>query len=340
MARWSAATAEFDQPEPLEEEDDGRRRRVGGRKLSFLLVLLALVFLGYAALRIIGLESTAFLVGAMAATPYVAAGGLLLGLVTLLLRRRRLALIVLLMTLGLGALLAPRILSEEQPGADGEHVRIMSANVHLGQADARTIVDLVRQQQVDVLALPELTPDLASDLDTAGLRELLPYQVFDARPGADGSGIAARLPVRQIVLIESSTMSQPTAVVDVPGRDDLELTAVHIQPALKAEDARTWRDELAGLPPPTPRERVRVLAGDFNATLDHGALRKLIDSGYADAGEETGNGMQSTWSSWPFGPPLTLDHILTDVRCAIGSYAVFDLPGSDHNVVLAEIVLP
>jgi endonuclease/exonuclease/phosphatase family metal-dependent hydrolase len=247
---------------------------------------------------------------------------------------------VLIVAFALSALLGPRYLSEEQPDADGLHLRIMAANLHLGQGDAKTIVDLVRRQQVDVLALPELTPAAVTDLERAGLTDLLPYHVFDARRGGDGSGIAANLPLRQVILIEDSVLSQPSVVVDVPGRRDIELTAVHVQPPLSPADLRTWRAELADLPRPEPKKRLRILAGDFNATLDQAAFRDLVDRGYADAGEETGEGLTPTWASWPTGPPLTIDHIVADVRCAISSYAVFDLPNSDHNAVLAEVVLP
>ncbi len=338
MVRWAEATGEL--APPVIDIDDPPRRRRGGRKLGFLLWVLALVFVAYAVVRVLSLETTAFLVGAMAVTPYVAAAGLLITLITFGVGRRLLAVVLLVVTLSLGALMTPRILSEEQPQAEGDHVRIMTANLRLGHGDARTIVDLVRAQQVDVLALPELTPDAVSALDRAGLADALPYRVFDARPGGDGSGIAAKVPLRQIILIESSILSQPSVVVDRPGNDDFEVTAVHIQPPLEAEDVNTWRRELAQLPQATPRERVRVLAGDFNASLDHAAFRAIVDRGYSDAGEETGEGMTPTWADWPLGPPLTIDHILADVRCAISSYAVFDLPGSDHNAIMAEIVLP
>jgi endonuclease/exonuclease/phosphatase family metal-dependent hydrolase len=216
----------------------------------------------------------------------------------------------------------------------------MAANLYLGHADARTLVDLVKSQQIDVLTMPELTPTAVSALDSAGLAEVLPYRVFDARPGGDGSGIASRLPLRQIVLVEDSVLSQPSAVVDLPGNDDVELTAVHVYPPLDNTSTRTWRTEMDELPKSTSDKRPRILAGDFNATWDHAAFRALVDHGYADAGEETGEGLTPTWSSWPTGPPLTLDHIVVDDRCALSSYAVFDLPNSDHDAITAEVVLP
>ncbi|MDQ3789386.1 MAG: endonuclease/exonuclease/phosphatase family protein [Actinomycetota bacterium] len=334
MSRWSEvayAPADVEEPTP--------RRRRGS--VTFLLFLLALTLLGYGVIRVLSLENTnAFLIGAMSLTPYVVAGAGVLTLVTLMLRRWVLGLAVLVMTLSLTSLLGPRYLAEEQPDTSGPHLRIMTANLRLGQADPRALVDLVRQQEVDILTMPELTPDAVSALDNAGLSEALPYRVFDARPGGGGSGIAANLPLRQIILVEESTLSQPSAVVDLPGNEDLEVTAVHVQPPLNDKNARTWRAELAELPKATTGARPRILAGDFNATLDHAAFRDLVDHGYADAGEEAGEGLTATWSSWPTGPPLTLDHIVTDVRCAISSYAVFDLPNSDHSAVMAEVILP
>lgn len=342
MVRWTEAPAEptYDLDE-ADDFDEPRKRRRG--TVTALLVLLALVFLAYGVARVISLDDfvdLAFIAGAMALTPYVIAGCLVLAVVTFVLRRRMLALLVLVIALSLSALLGPRLLSEEQPQATGPRLRIMAANLYLGKADARTIVNLVRQQQVDVLTMPELTPVEVSALDSAGLAEVLPYRAFDARPGGDGTGVAANVPLRQVILMPETTLSQPSVVVDLPGRDDVELTAVHVVPPLYDEDVRTWRKELAGLPKATPEDRVRILAGDFNATFDHAAFRNLIDRGYADAAEQTGDGLDATWSSLPTGPPLTLDHIVVDNRCAISSYAVYGLPGSDHNAIIAEVVLP
>lgn len=334
-----SATRAFDPPEEP-DYDDGPRRRVGGRKLGFPLVLLALAFVAFVALRIAGVEPNAALVATMALTPYVTAAGLVLGLLCVLLRRRVVGVAVLLLAVALTALLAPRLLSEEQPGANGERLRIMSVNLHLGTADASTVMSIARDQQADVLVLPELTQSALDALEEAGLSRTFPEHVFEVGVGGEGAGVASRFPLRKIVLMDETTLHQPSMVVDMPGRDDVELTAVHIKPGVSGNGADTWRRELSALPRPTPKVRPRILAGDFNATFDHAAFRAVVDRGYADAGEEIGNGLTATWREWPFGPPVTIDHILVDNRCAIASYAVFDIPGSDHNAIVSEVILP
>ena len=344
MVRWSAATGiRFDEPEPDEddfEDDPAPRHRRGGRKLGFVLVTLGLVFLAYAIMRVFAAETDPFTVAAVTITPYVVAAGVLLGLVTLLLGRRVVGVSVLAMALALSALLLPRYLSDSQPEADGPRLRIMAANLFNGRADPGALVDLVRTQHVDLLVLPELTPAAMAALDEEGLGDLLPNRVLDARVGGDGTGVLAKYPLRKIVLMPESTLGQLSTVVDVPGPDEIEVAAIHIQPPTSAASVPVWRNELGALPDPDVDERTRILAGDFNATLDHAAFRELLDRGYVDAAEEAGEGLSPTWSDWPLGPPITIDHFLADARSAIVSYAVFDLPGSDHNAILSEMVLP
>jgi endonuclease/exonuclease/phosphatase family metal-dependent hydrolase len=215
----------------------------------------------------------------------------------------------------------------------------MALNLFVGRADPETVVRLVREQKIDVLAVPELTRQGDEALTDAGLEELLPNRVYDTDSTGSGTAVLSRFPLRQLVLMKESTLAQPSMVVDLPGDDDdVELTAVHIQPGVRTGTAGTWRTELAELP--RTSERIRILAGDFNASFDHTAFRTVVDRGYADAAESTGNGMEATWSTWPFGPPVTIDHILADDRCAFGSYAAFDVPGTDHKALVSEIILP
>jgi endonuclease/exonuclease/phosphatase family metal-dependent hydrolase len=119
----------------------------------------------------------------------------------------------------------------------------------------------------------------------------------------------------------------------------VELICVHpLTPTLGRGGAAHWRTELGVLPP--PGELPRVLAGDFNATLDHARFRDILRLGYLDAALETGNARLPTWGPPGRGAVLTLDHVLADRRCAVLASSVHVLPGSDHRALYAEVQLP
>lgn len=314
---------------------------MGGGPLSAFLVLLAAAFLVAAGLRLLGIDGNRYMVAVTALTPYTAAAGVLLGCVALLLRRWAAGTLVLLVAIVLVAAVAPRAFPDSRPNGVGTEVRVMSVNMLLGQADAADVVAAVRANQVDVLTLQELTPEAVAELDRAGLRNMLPSQVFEPRPGPAGSGIASRYGLTAKTLTSPGSMRQPGALVDLPGDRDIEVVAVHTMPPVLTAGPEAWQRELAGLPNRDLGGAPRVLAGDFNATLDHVGLRRLLGNGYVDAADEVGAGLEPTWPSgklWP--PPVTIDHVLVDNRCPVDTYGVIAIGGTDHRAVVTQFVVP
>jgi endonuclease/exonuclease/phosphatase (EEP) superfamily protein YafD len=318
-----------------------RRRRVGGGAASVLFVVLAIGFLAAALLRLLGIDGSRYMVAATALTPYTTVAGVLLAAIALLLRRWAVGTVVMLVSLVLVAAVAPRAFPDSRPNGVGTEVRVMSANLFFGQADARSVVDAVRANQVDVLSLQELTPEAVAALDRAGLDKELPHRVFEARPGPFGSGLASRYPLTARSLTPPGSFQQPAALVDLPGKQDIEIVAVHALPPVLAAGPEPWQRQLAGLPKRDINGPPRVLAGDFNATLDHVGLRRLLTNGYIDSGDEVGAGLEPTWPSgaiWP--PPVTIDHVLVDSRCPVDTYGVVDIAGTDHRAVVTQFVVP
>jgi endonuclease/exonuclease/phosphatase (EEP) superfamily protein YafD len=294
-----------------------RRRRVGGGALSALIVLLTVGFLAAAGVRLLGIDGSRHMVAATAGT------------------------VVLLVAVVLVAAVAPRAFPDSRPNGVGVEVRVMSVNMLLGRADAVDVAAAVRDNRIDVLSLQELTPEAVVALDRAGLRALLPHRVFQAESGPAGSGIASRHPLTGRALTPPSTMREPGALVDLPGKQDIEVIAVHTMPPVVSAGPEAWQRELAGLPNRDISGPPRVLAGDFNATLDHVGLRRLLSNGYVDAADEVGAGLTPTWPSgkfWP--PPVTIDHVLVDNRCPVDTYGVLPIAGTDHLAVITKFVVP
>lgn len=312
-------------------------RKPGGRTATALLVLASLCFLVWAALPLGGLEFDRYTVALVALTPYAVLVGAVLALFGLLLRRWLTALVVGLVTALLVFSVAPRAMSSTTP-AQGIPLRVLSVNAYFGQADAAAVVDLVRRHQVDVLSLQELTPELVDRLDSAGLGAELPHRVFHAGPKADGSGIAARYPLRELDLLPESTLAQPSALLDRPGSPPVEIVAVHTLYPMGRDTYDVWRREMVALGQQPLNGTPRVLAGDFNATLDHVRLGDLIGRGYTDAAAATGSGLRATWPESWFPPPVALDHVLTTPEIAPQSFDVFPVPGADHRAILATLV--
>ncbi len=303
-----------------------------------MLLVLALPLFVLAVLRVTGIDGNRYTIAALAMTPYVAVGGALLGVVALLLRRWWTGAVVILLVVALGVVVLPRMYAADQPGVQGRSLRVMALNLRLGNADPKAVVDLVKANRVDVLSLLELNQAEADALDQAGLFGVLPQRLLHPAPGASGSGLASAHPLTERKLAGDSQFAQPGAVLDLGDGAQAEVVAVHtLAPVVSAA---TWADELAGLPEPTADLPVRILAGDFNATLDHAAFRGLLRAGYADAADERGEGFKPTWPGELFPPPVTIDHVLVDDRVAVRDYRVFDVPGTDHDAVFADLSIP
>ncbi|KOV78700.1 endonuclease/exonuclease/phosphatase [Nocardia sp. NRRL S-836] len=309
---------------------------------TFVLVMCAIGFVAVAMVRLLGIDGTRHMIATTALTPYLTAAGLLVGLFALSRRRWVVGLTMTLVAVVLVANVVPRAFSDPRPNVVGQEVRLMTSNLLVGKADAEFLVAQVKARGIDVLTLQELSPAMVADLDRAGLGQVLPNRVFLAEPGGAGSGIASRFPLTARQLTPPGTLQQAGARVDLPGAQDIEVVSVHPLPPVVPEGPEAWQRELAGLPSPDSTGAMRVLAGDFNATLDHVGLTRLLNKGYVDAADQVGKALVHTWPSssgiWP--PPVTIDHVLVDPRCPVDTVDVFDVPGSDHRAVVAQFVVP
>ncbi|GIH14438.1 endonuclease/exonuclease/phosphatase family protein [Rugosimonospora africana] len=224
--------------------------------------------------------------------------------------------------------------------SDGVVLRVMTANLRVGGADATTIVDLVRDNRIDVLALQEYTPEAGDAFDRAGLAALLPYRVADPEPLGIGSALFARTPLTGgATPVDPGGFVEATATVHPAGAAAVMVRSVHpCAPYTRAHE-RCWQRGLAGEPRATTRGTARLLMGDFNATLDHPGLRRLLASGYRDAAATTGTGLKPTWPE-DLVPVATLDHVLVDARIGVRTVSVHPVPDTDHRAVCAVLTLP
>jgi len=305
-------------------------------------LLLAAPWAGWAAVRATGAERGFPLVPAAAFSRYAAASSVLPVAAGVLARSRSATWLAAGAAAVLGGSVLGGVRRTPSGPTDGRPLRLVTLNMLHGRADPAAVVALAAD--ADVLALAEVTPDAVTALLAAGLTDRLPNaHVVPAgatQPAGAGGALWTRLEVLERCVVPGR-FGQPAVRLALPGRRDLEVTAVHTHPPTRSSgQVAHWEEDLRLLH--DPEEPVlRVLAGDFNATPDHAAFRRLLRRGWVDAARATGQGLRPTWSPIRVRVPrLTLDHVLVDPRIGVVSLAVVHVPGSDHRALVADLRLP
>jgi len=223
-------------------------------------------------------------------------------------------------------------------------LRILSANLWHGRADAAAFAALVRELDVSVLAVQELGPRQAD-----ALAHLLPHGKLEPTPDGDGLGIALRNPaeVRRLALPQRDALVARLSPGSWPGLEQsLEVVNAHLANPVIGMPA-VWgyrRGQVAGLAAylahaePCPR----VLVGDLNSTPGWPAYRRLaaqLDDAALLTAARRGRTPEPTWGPYPGAPRLLrIDHVLVDAFDVL-DFRVVALPGSDHSAVFAELAV-
>ncbi|HEX6870053.1 MAG TPA: endonuclease/exonuclease/phosphatase family protein [Micromonosporaceae bacterium] len=315
------------------------------RAITWLVRLSALGLLAWAVVRWFGLERGALAVPALAFTPYAALAAPLVLLVAVATRRWWAVAAAAVACALLAATVLPRAVGAPTE-LDGPRVRVLSVNLRVGGADPAEVAALVRDREVDLLTLQEFTPAAQQALAAAGLDGLLPYRAVSPRDGYGGSAIYARFPLAEVAVRVNpdGEFTQVSAVVHLPEAAPVRVESVHPVPPVNPAATNAWVAGLRGQPAATMDGPLRILSGDFNATVDHAELRRLIRTGYRDAADQVGAGLVPTW---PYHgrralvtPKVTIDHILVDQRIGVVDFTAVTVTNTDHRAVLATLVLP
>ena len=225
-------------------------------------------------------------------------------------------------------------------GGGAPVLRVASVNSTFGQVDAASVVALVKERQVDILAIQELTPDAVAALKAAGLDAELTYSFTQPGDGFVGIGVWSRYPMTGEA-ISGMTANAITAQVTTPD-GDLTVDAVHpAAPGLF--DHTTWSEDFARLSAVLAANIGPTLVlGDFNATRDHSEFRELERLGYDDAADQAGAGFAMTFPEgralWPW---VAIDHSLVrDTPLTALQMKTVPLPGADHRAIVVQYGFP
>lgn len=316
-------------------------KREGHRKLTAVaIVLLVLALIGLFAHFYTA--DAAWTLGVVAFAPYLMLASVL-AVIMLLIARQWIGVLVAIVVVALCVSTQIRLYKSADLPQSPANVIVMTANLHLGQANARSVVAAVRKHRVDVLMLEELTPLAQQHLVAAGLNRLLPHHASDPGAAAAGTGLWSRYRLSGVQRRRRRgfLFAFVTARVALPGvRSRPTVAALHMSGPVP--DSGNWNRDIARLPgvlrtlPPTAPV---IAGGDFNATPDTVQFRTVLGTGYRDAVVQAGAGTTRTYpSDEPFPPLIAIDHVLS--RAAVGqAAATIEIPGSDHRALVVTVAV-
>ena len=210
-------------------------------------------------------------------------------------------------------------------------IRVMTANLYLGQADAASVV-ATAGANADVLAVQELTPRAVERLSAAGLDRAFPYRMLEPRKDASGTGLWSRFSIDESSSSRDYQHAMVSARIRVHGVSADPIVVVAHLPGPWPQPLEDWNRELKHWPD-IQRDAAKsagggcvITAGDFNSTFDMRPFRNLLRDGYRDAAERSGAGITATFPPAGWLPPLiAIDHVLT-YQCTATSVKTVKLP--------------
>lgn len=219
-------------------------------------------------------------------------------------------------------------------------IRVLASNVEFGRGTPG-LIKAVRERKPDLVFASEC--DRACDGE---LRDALPHSAYPYRAavasagddGADGSVILSNLPLKRAAGVRG-TLGMPGAVADVKGIP-VRLQLAHPMPPTPG-DLGKWRTELGRLRDyAAAGDGPTVIAGDFNATQDHAAFRRVLDTGLHDAARLSGSSRTPSWPTAlprPFGAQI--DHVLATADFGAHGARFLEIGDTDHRALLVNLTL-
>lgn len=233
-------------------------------------------------------------------------------------------------------------------------LRVLTWNTNGAAVSAEQIAKVIAAQDVDIVALPETSEQVGEQIAIRMRDAGDPMWVHhvNIRPDVTNGPqawqttilISAKLGEYSVIASSrdgsSNTSSVPSAVAMPVDGTGPTIVAVHA--VAPRQDAMTrWRSDLAWIADQCPKGDF-ILAGDFNATLDH--MASFGDDGGAmgrchDVASSTGNGMMGTWpASVPALLAAPIDHVMASENWrGTGSVVLDDAGGSDHRALVAQL---
>ncbi|MFT8704835.1 endonuclease/exonuclease/phosphatase family protein [Bifidobacterium aquikefiricola] len=353
---WGSKQDHQKSPRKSRERRRASRRHTSHSFLSFLLWIASAFIIAVMVIRILpaNIADSGFMPLIVSFVPWLGIASALILILALVWRRKVLALVSVACILvqifwHIGYIKPTTTISQAAKTAvtsatvntSDKYARIMTFNTHTGTADVNEIVQTVKDQHVEVLALQEMTQGFIQRLEAAGISKVLPYSVIASTKHGDNGGVnglwtaAAQSNVNSN-LIPTDASSIPAASITL-GTTTVRFGSVHPNSPTRGQQS-VWSAGLDTISSLKNYDHTYVLMGDFNSTWDHPSFRSLLGSKFVDSSEQAGEGFHMTYPANSKIPPLIeIDHIVHTSGVSVGDLETVQIADSDHRALLATI---
>lgn len=224
------------------------------------------------------------------------------------------------------------------PETSEDAVVVYTHNVRVRSGQPAAVAGSIAASDADIVVLQEVWPAFMDVLEADPLLAGFRYRTSEPADDTTGLAVWSRFPITAATIDRLGGVPMLRTRIDGPA-GSFGLDAVHLTAPISAEHVPAWQAQLDGLAAydaSTPA----IMAGDFNATMDHSQFRHLLDRGWTDAHEPKGCGFDATWPSGGRTPTLLrLDHVLVTDHFEVLAVAIGSDDGSDHRSVVVTVRL-
>lgn len=236
-------------------------------------------------------------------------------------------------------LIAPYYVSGAQANsATSPAFRALTLNVNSANTNYDLVAQLVRNNNLDIVLLTEVTPEWARAL--AELDAGYAYRKGEPREDTFGIVLYSKLPLHEcsVVYLGAARAPSITAEIEVGG-ERVALVGTHPLPPVSNEYSRFRNDQILALAnhlraTPGPK----ILLGDLNTSPWSYWFRRLVgETGLKDS--SLGRGIRPTWPTDSILFRIPLDYCLVSEGIVVKDCRIGPNIGSDHFPLIVDLAL-
>jgi len=260
------------------------------------------------------------------------------------LTRNKLWIALALVCTGLNLLaIVPWYLPQPQSvSSSSSSLRVLTANVLVSNTNYASLIELIRQEQPDIVAIVETNSDWLDAMRS--VQDVLPYSLASPRAKAFGIALYSKLPLtlKPVETFDTPKDFHLVATIEHSGEQTV-IVALHPPPPINAilfEQRNRELREIAKYIQNVQSLNQSVIAmGDLNTTMWSPHYQEFVDRTHLK-NTRKGFGILPTWPTHLPILPIPIDHVLVSAEMQATDTHTGRNIGSDHLPVIADFVKP